>query len=104
MSNKLRQKYAPEAERAQDWRDVGECRTADPELFFPIGKTGFALEQINEAKALCAKCLSQIACLSYALENDQAGIWGGTTEDERRALKRRALRSRRMGSDAIERS
>jgi WhiB family redox-sensing transcriptional regulator len=34
-------------------------------------------------------------CLQWALESDQdAGVWGGMSEDERRALKRRAARAR----------
>jgi WhiB family redox-sensing transcriptional regulator len=34
-------------------------------------------------------------CLAWALESGQdAGVWGGLSEDERRALKRRAARNR----------
>ncbi|HVX08801.1 WhiB family transcriptional regulator, partial [Humibacter sp.] len=34
-------------------------------------------------------------CLQWAMETGQdAGIWGGLTEDERRALKRRGARQR----------
>ena len=35
-------------------------------------------------------------CLLYALETNQAtGVWGGTTEDERRALRRTWVRAGR---------
>ncbi|HLS13993.1 MAG TPA: WhiB family transcriptional regulator, partial [Beutenbergiaceae bacterium] len=35
-------------------------------------------------------------CLKWALESGQdAGVWGGMSEDERRALKRRTARARR---------
>ena len=78
-----------------DWRDSAACRTEDPELFFPIGNTGPALVQIEEAKAVCRQCSVQSPCLSFALETGQdAGVWGGLSEDERRALKRRAARNR----------
>lgn len=36
-----------------DWRHNAVCREEDPELFFPIGNTGPALLQIEEAKAVC---------------------------------------------------
>jgi WhiB family redox-sensing transcriptional regulator len=76
-----------------DWRNYAECLGEDPELFFPIGTTGAALEQINEAKQVCLRCDVRERCLQWALENKQDhGVWGGLSEDERRALKRRASR------------
>jgi WhiB family redox-sensing transcriptional regulator len=77
-----------------DWRHRAACRDEDPELFFPIGTTGPALMQVDEAKAVCRRCEAVDECLSWALDSDQdAGVWGGTDEDERRALKRRRLRT-----------
>jgi WhiB family redox-sensing transcriptional regulator len=79
-----------------DWRHNAACLTEDPELFFPIGNTGPALAQIEEAKAVCHRCPVVDTCLKWALENGQdAGVWGGMSEDERRALKRRTARARR---------
>ena len=78
-----------------DWRDRAACRDEDPELFFPIGNTGPALVQIDEAKAVCRRCEVQAPCLAFALETGQdAGVWGGLSEDERRTLKRRSARNR----------
>jgi WhiB family redox-sensing transcriptional regulator len=85
----------------QDWRHRAECRNEDPELFFPIGITGPALLQINEAKAICRRCPVQEDCLDFALESGQdAGVWGGMSEDERRVLKQRTTRARNMGGTA----
>jgi WhiB family transcriptional regulator, redox-sensing transcriptional regulator len=71
-----------------NWRDNVACREADPELFFPIGTTGAALRQIDEAKRICRICPAQIQCLAWALENRVTdGVWGGTTEDERRVIQ-----------------
>ncbi|GAA4950321.1 hypothetical protein GCM10023205_08700 [Yinghuangia aomiensis] len=82
-----------------DWRHRAACRDEDPELFFPIGNTGPALLQIEEAKAVCRRCPEMEACLQWALESGQdAGVWGGMSEDERRALKRRAARNRARAS------
>jgi WhiB family transcriptional regulator, redox-sensing transcriptional regulator len=78
-----------------DWRHRAICRDEDPELFFPIGNTGPALLQIEQAKAVCRRCPVIQECLSWALESGQdAGVWGGLSEDERRALKRRNARQR----------
>jgi WhiB family redox-sensing transcriptional regulator len=69
------------------WRDEASCRHAAPELFFPAGTTGPALSEIEEAKKVCAVCPVQPQCLEFALRTRQEfGIWGGTTEEERRLL------------------
>ena len=81
-----------------DWREQAECLKADPELFFPVGNTGPALDQIERAKAVCASCSVTEMCLQYAMDTNQDyGVWGGLNEDERRTLKRRAARARRAG-------
>jgi len=81
------------------WRDVAACRDSDPNLFFPVGTTGPALDQIAEAKAICAGCMVQDECLQYALEsNQEAGVWGGYPEDDRRRLRKRWLAERRRRS------
>jgi WhiB family redox-sensing transcriptional regulator len=78
-----------------DWRHRAACRDVDPELFFPIGNTGPALLQIEEAKQVCRRCCVADACLRWALDSSQdSGVWGGMSEDERRALKRRRARAR----------
>ncbi len=80
---------------SNDWRHRAACRDDDGELFFPIGNTGPALLQIEEAKAVCRRCDVSDQCLSWALETNQdAGVWGSMSEDERKALKRRVSRSR----------
>lgn len=79
-----------------DWRSKAACLSVDPELFFPIGNTGPAIAQAAEAKLVCAKCDVEEVCLRWAIENNQdAGVWGGMSEEERRSLKRRAARARR---------
>jgi WhiB family redox-sensing transcriptional regulator len=61
----------------------------ETEMFFPTGSTGHALEQAEQAKAVCASCPVRVQCLDWALATGQdAGIWGGTTEDDRRTLRR----------------
>ncbi len=74
---------------------VPACLDEDPELFFPIGNTGPAILQIEEAKQVCRRCEVREQCLAWALEAGQDhGVWGGMSEDERRALKRRNARAK----------
>jgi WhiB family redox-sensing transcriptional regulator len=71
------------------WRKYALCRDTDPDLFFPVGTTGQALVQIDRAKQVCAQCPVSQECLDFALETNQdSGIWGGTSEEERRKLRR----------------
>ncbi|MGZ0200557.1 WhiB family transcriptional regulator [Streptomyces sp. RM1] len=79
---------APERPRAA-------CVDEDPDLFFPVGDSGPALIQEDEAKAVCRRCPLIESCLQGALERGEAaGVWGGLSERERRSLKRRAARNR----------
>lgn len=80
-----------------DWRHRAACLDQDPELFFPIGSSGPALAQAERAKQVCNTCEVMETCLSWALETNQdAGVWGGMAEDERRALRRRGVRAYRV--------
>ncbi len=75
-----------------DWRDHAACLDADSDLFFPVGTTGPALRQIDEAKAICRRCLVRSPCLAWALDQGAiSGVWGGTTEEERRAMRQGAV-------------
>ena len=72
-----------------EWRDLSACRDTSPDLFFPVGTTGPAIEQIAQAKAVCATGEVQAPCLEFALvTNQDSGVWGGTSEEERRKLRR----------------
>lgn len=79
-----------------DWRNDAACREdSDPDRFFPIGTTGPSVPQIAAAKATCAACPVTADCLAEALDSGlDSGIYGGMTEDERRALKLRNARTR----------
>lgn len=75
-----------------DWRHRALCRDEDPELFFPVGTTGPAASQVAAAKQVCRRCSVTQACLEWAIETGQDnGVWGATSEDERRALTRHRL-------------
>ena len=72
-----------------DWRATAACQDTDPDLFFPVGTTGPAIEQIDNAKAVCGTCDAKTPCLEFAMmTNQDSGVWGGTSEEERRKLRR----------------
>jgi WhiB family redox-sensing transcriptional regulator len=79
----------------RDWRRAAACRDTAPDLFFPVGTTGLAIEQIEAAKAVCEQCPVKEPCLQFALETNQdSGIWGGLSEEERRPLRRQWVRQK----------
>ena len=72
------------------------CSQSDPEAFFPMdempgsllpGRIAYQMER--EAKLVCVECPYQTRCLEYSLKHpEEQGIWGGTTEFERKAFRR----------------
>ena len=85
------------------WRHQAACAGEATDLFFPIGTSGPAVRQAEEAKRICAGCPVDLACLQWAFSSGiEHGVWGGLTEEERRAWKRRHSRGRaRAGSDLL---
>lgn len=76
-----------QAEEDLTWQDAARCAEVDPEAFFPE-KGG----STRPAKRICMACEVRAECLEYALEHEDVarfGIWGGTSERERRRLKRK---------------
>jgi WhiB family redox-sensing transcriptional regulator len=72
-----------QAAAADSWMSLGLCSQTDAETFFPVPGASPA-----KAKQICAGCLVRTECLAYALDSDIShGVWGGTTEMERRRLK-----------------
>lgn len=85
-----------------NWRKDATCGDADPDLFFPIGTTGAALRQIEEAKRIYRSCPARIQCLAWALDHRVGeGVWGGTTPEERRfiGILSRTRTSKEDGND-----
>jgi WhiB family transcriptional regulator, redox-sensing transcriptional regulator len=72
-----------------EWLERAACLGEDPELFFPIGSAAPALAQEAVAKAVCLGCSVRDECLDWALDTAQdAGVWGGLGEEERREIRR----------------
>lgn len=76
---------------ATPWRKHAACRGLDVEIFYPATDED---EDAVEAKAVCAECSVRQLCLEYALAHrEREGIWGGTTERERRRIVRQRRKS-----------
>ncbi len=81
------------------WVERARCVGEDPELFFPVGTSGTAIEQTERAKAVCRGCDVIDTCLSWALDTYQdAGVWGGLDEEERREIRRARRRAVAAGA------
>lgn len=82
-------------ELVADWRARAACSGYPNTLFFPASDNADG-PSVEKAKAICAVCPVIEDCLEYALEtNQRAGIWAGTTEKERKSLRRKWLAARR---------
>lgn len=81
MSSDPRAKGA--TSRCVTWQDFAACRDRDVRIFFPEQGSASPL-----ARAICRRCPVRDACLAEALaEPALQGIWGGTTDEQRRALR-----------------
>lgn len=66
------------------WVAEAVCAQVDPDLWYPDH-----ILASGPAKALCATCPVQAECLTAALDQDeQYGVWGGTTPRDRRKLRK----------------
>lgn len=75
---------------AAEWMHDGLCAQTDPDAFYPNNGQPTA-----PAKRVCVGCPVTGDCLAYALaHNERFGVWGGTSERQRRAMRRRTAEGR----------
>lgn len=89
------------------WRERAACRGYPLRWWFPVSRRGrrpdrhlVIVSELERAQALelCATCPVRDDCLDYAIRYDEVGIWGGTTDRERRRIRR----SRAAQGDSLE--
>lgn len=79
------------------WRSSAACSGLPHSIFFPVAEA--TAEAVALAKEICGTCAVTEDCLEFALEtNQRSGIWGGTAEEDRKALRRKWLAARRRAS------
>ena len=82
-----------------EWMGAGNCRERPPALFFPSDGVG-----VEVARRICADCPVKSPCLEYALRNRiDHGVWGGTSERERRRIARQRRLARQTTAAAERR-
>ncbi|MFJ4191866.1 WhiB family transcriptional regulator [Kitasatospora sp. NPDC089509] len=80
---------------------VPACRGVDPELFFALGQGGGEGPRVRAAKRVCQDCPVREACLRAAvLQEEEYGIWGGLTPEERRRLHEQSRALLALGENA----
>lgn len=73
------------------------CGPGDTDIFFPPSEQ--MVSAVRAAKEICRQCPARIECRDWAVETNQAyGIWGGTTWEERRRIRRNRVVFRRTGT------
>ena len=74
-----------------EWQRDAACQDSNPEMFFPVGQSPLGRAEAWAAKRICRRCPVRTACLEWAIRTgERSGVWGGMTEEERRAeVKRR---------------
>lgn len=72
----------------EPWQEQAACLGMDPDIFFP--KQG---ESTQEAKAVCRRCPVKEECLELCLSREEkGGIWGGTSQKERKPMRKERAR------------
>jgi WhiB family redox-sensing transcriptional regulator len=83
-----------------EWMSSAACRGDGPAEFVPARG-----QSIARARALCSECSVRAECLAYALaDSDIVGVWGGTTTQERSALRRQAAENAKRPATLAGRS
>ncbi|MCZ4588228.1 WhiB family transcriptional regulator [Rhodococcus opacus] len=78
-----------------DWQLRARCRGMDINVFFPLDDEtrGDRLRRERVAKQICLGCPVLRECRSYAVASlEESGIWGATSEVDRRYLARSSPR------------
>jgi WhiB family redox-sensing transcriptional regulator len=83
------------------WRHRGACNRMSPELFYISSDTNpqHARNQNQSAREVCGSCDVRDECFDWGIKHEKYGVWGGTSESERRNIRRQLGIVRRNVSD-----
>jgi WhiB family transcriptional regulator, redox-sensing transcriptional regulator len=70
-----------------EWHQEAACRGRGPNAFVRGPKSDY-----GSTRELCETCPVRVECLEFALADESlTGLWGGTTDMERRLIRRRSV-------------
>ena len=69
--------------------DLAVCKGEDPELWFAEDTINPVVQDVELARAMCMACGERLKCLAWGLRNEEFGMWGGLTANERKHFKAR---------------
>lgn len=86
----------------ESWRLLAACRGMDGNVFHPEqGRPSTERKHTSEPRQVCSRCPVQPECLEHAIEvGERKGVWGGTTENERRLLINQRITEKRARKKA----
>jgi WhiB family redox-sensing transcriptional regulator len=88
---RIRDQVFIDREPPGEWAAQAACLGMDPTLFFP---TRGDMDTLRAARAVCRACPVRVDCLEWALSNREfQGVFGGTSERERRRIVRARRRA-----------
>jgi WhiB family redox-sensing transcriptional regulator len=71
-----------------DWMQQAHCKETETRVFFIYREDKDQRQRREHAYEICRWCPVKADCLEYAIVNNEIGIWGGTTDQERRRMRR----------------
>ena len=66
------------------WQALARCGSTNDRLWFPDADN---VASKIAAVSRCAGCPVRRSCLAHALRDSETGVWGGTTDVQRAALR-----------------
>jgi len=86
---------------AEDWRRSAACRNTEPDLFFPVGTTGPAVDQIDAASVCATPATPSSPASTLRWPPTRSPVSGRHIRRERRKLRKAWLAARRSQRVAI---
>jgi hypothetical protein len=64
------------------------CAGLNIDYFYMTDEDNRDISKVNYSKKICRGCPLIVECFDWAIHHEAHGVWGGTTEFERRAIRR----------------
>jgi WhiB family redox-sensing transcriptional regulator len=85
-----------------DWHLDAACKNTPTELFIAVDDSDEPYYPSAEVLVYCNSCPVKPECLQHAMDAGEVGVWGGTTDYQRRQLDRERERVKCPGCGSSE--